>query len=184
MTVKPASKTGGVVVELGPFEKQLPEEALLPFKVKKILVPIDFSECSKKALQYAIPFTRQFNAELLLLHVVQPYPAVPQMELVDVETIQDSLANLETLRGTVGNEIRCATDVRTGVPHIEIAQAAREHQIDLIIMSTHGHTGLSHMLLGSTTEKVVRNAPCPVLTVRQSEREFAPPVDSAEAFVS
>jgi universal stress protein A len=172
MTVKPASKNGGVFVELGPTEKQLPSESIPQFKLKKILVPLDFSDCSKKALEYAIPYARQFDAELVLLNVIEPYPPVPQMELVDVEKIQDRLRDLETLRETVGDDILCRSEVRTGVPHVEIVQEAKQDDIDLIILSTHGHKGLSHVFLGSTAEKVVRNAPCPVLTVRQSEREF------------
>ena len=174
MTVKPASKNGGVFVELGPMEKQLPGESLPQFKLKKILVPLDFSDCSKKALEYAIPYAKQFNAEVVLLHVIEPYPAVPQMELVDVETIQDSLVGLENLRETIGKDIHCSSEVRTGVPHVEIVQEAEQKDIDLIILSTHGYKGLSHVFLGSTAEKVVRNASCPVLTVRPSEREFVP----------
>src|SRR5215470_15123137 len=174
MTVKPASKNGGVFVELGPLEKQLPAEPLPRFKLRKVLVPLDFSDCSKKALEYAIPFAKQFDAELVLLNVIEPYPPVPQMELVDVETIQDSRVDLEILRETVGENIHCSCEVRTGVPHAEIVQEARQNHIDLIILATHGYKGLSHVFLGSTAEKVVRNAPCPVLTVRQSEREFVP----------
>jgi nucleotide-binding universal stress UspA family protein len=180
MTVKPASKNGGVFVELGPMEKQLPMESRAPFKLKKILVPLDFSDCSKKALAYAIPYAQQFDAELVLLNVIEPYPPVPQMELVDVETIQDNLRELEILRETVGDEILCRTEVRTGVPHVEIVQEARQNDIDLIILATHGYKGLSHVFLGSTAEKVVRNAPCPVLTVRQSEREFVPTQNSSK----
>lgn len=172
MTIKPASKTGAVLVELGPREKQLPSESLPQFKLKKILVPIDFSECSKKALQYAVPLAKQFKADLELLHVFEP--PVPQMELVDVSTMQDCLLNLQILRGTVGDELRCTTEVRTGVPHLQIAEEAKLKGIDLIILSTHGYKGFSRVFLGSTAEKVVRHAPCPVLTVRQSEREVAP----------
>ena len=174
MTVKPASKNGGVFVELGPMEKQLPSEPLPQFKLKKVLVPLDFSACSKKALEYAVPFAKQNDAELVLLNVIEPYPPVPQLELVDVETIQDNLRELEIVRESVGDDVLCRSEVRTGVPHVEIVQEARQNDIDLIILSTHGHKGLSHVFLGSTAEKVVRNAPCPVLTVRQSEREFVP----------
>jgi nucleotide-binding universal stress UspA family protein len=172
MRVKPVSRTGGALTEPAPYDNQLPAESVPQFKLKKILVPIDFSECSKKALQYAIPFAKQFKADLELLHVVVPYPAVPQMEPVDVETIQDSLAGLETLRESIGDVVNCSSEVRTGMPHVEIAQEARQKNFDLIILSTHGYKGLSHLFLGSTAEKVVRHAPCPVLTVRQSERGF------------
>ena len=104
MKIKPTSKTGGVLVELGPLEEQLPVQPPRPaavFRLKKILVPVDFSDCSKKALQYAVPFARQFGAELVLLHVVQPYPAVPEMAPVDVETIQDGKAEVR-VRGNSG----------------------------------------------------------------------------------
>ena len=180
MRVKPASKNGGVFVELGPMEQQLPAEAQTQFKLKKILVPVDFSDCSIKALEYAIPFAKQFDAELVLLNVIEPYPPVPQMELVDVEMIQDSLRDLETLREEVGDDILCRSDVRTGIPHVEIVQEAKQNGIDLIILATHGYKGLSHVFLGSTAEKVVRNAPCPVLTVRQSEREFVSPQNASK----
>jgi universal stress protein A len=177
MKIKPTSKTGGVLVELGPQESQLPSpfrspEVLPAFKLKKILVPVDFSDCFKKALQYAIPFARQFDAELKLLHVVEPYPAVPEMGPVDVETLQVGRAQLEALRRAIGEAVPASTLLRTGVPNIEIVQAAKELGIDLIILSTHGRTGLAHILLGSTAERVIRHAPCPVLVVREREHDF------------
>jgi nucleotide-binding universal stress UspA family protein len=174
MKIKPTSKSGGVLVELGPLEQQIPEQPAPVFRLKKILVPVDFSDCSKKALQYAIPFARQFGAELVLVHIVQPYPAVPEMAPVDVETIQDGKAEIESLRRGIAKDVPTSGSVRTGAPPTEIARAARELDIDLIIISTHGHTGLTHALLGSTAEKVARYAPCPVLIVRESEREFVP----------
>ena len=86
MKFKPIRKNSGVVLELGPLESRLPadprEQVATPrpvFQLKKILVPVDFSDCSKKALQYALPFARQFEAELALVHVVQAYVAVPEM---------------------------------------------------------------------------------------------------------
>src|SRR5689334_23116598 len=101
MKFKPTSKSRGVVVELGPEETQIPAQSLATapvFKLRKILVTIDFSDCSKKALAYAIPFARQFDAELNLLHVVEPYPAVPEMAPFDVETIEDGRLELEKLQ--------------------------------------------------------------------------------------
>lgn len=179
MKIKPTSKTGGVLVELGPQESQLPSPSFSPevlpaFRLKKILVPVDFSDCSKKALQYAIPFARQFGADLKLLHVVEPYPAVPEMSPYDFDNIADGKAQLEALRQALGDAVPASTSLRAGMPHMEIAEAAREFGIDLIILSTHGRKGLSRMVLGSTAEKVVRRAPCPVLIVRESEREFVP----------
>jgi nucleotide-binding universal stress UspA family protein len=170
MKVKPSAKNHGVVVELGPEEAQIP--AANVFGLKKILVPVDSSDCSKKALQYAIPFARQFGAELTLLSVVEPYPAVPEMAPTDIETIGDTRRGLEKLRESVTNTVRAKTLLRTGAPEIEIADAAADIGADLIIIATHGRKGLSRMVLGSTTEKVVRHAPCPVLIVREKEREF------------
>jgi len=173
MKFKPTSKTGGVLVELGPEENQLPASAgQQPFKLKNILVPVDFSECSQKALQYAIPFAKQFGAELALLHVVQPYPAVPEMANVDIESIQDAREKLAQTSATLDKAVRRKTLVRLGNPEREIVDGAKEYGSDLIIISTHGHTGLARVFLGSTTENVVRQAPCPVLVVREREREF------------
>jgi universal stress protein A len=177
MKIKPTSKNGGITVELGPQERQIPAQALKTpqvFKLQKILVPVDFSDCSRKALQYAIPFAKQFGAELILAHVVQPYPAVPEIVPLEVETVQDGRRELDALRKMVGDGIRSSVSLRTGDPHLEITRAATELGIDLIIISTHGHKGLTRMLLGSTAEKVVRHAPCPVLIVRETEREFIP----------
>lgn len=177
MKIKPTSREGGVLLELGPQERQLPaqESSAAPiFKLKKILVPMDFSDCSKKALQYAIPLARQFGAELELVHVVEPYPSIPEMGPVEVETLQDARTTLEATRRTIGEGVRAHASLRSGAPYVEIVEAASELGTDLIIISTHGHKGLTRMLLGSTTEKVVRHAPCPVLIVRESEREFVP----------
>ena len=170
MKIKPSSKNHGVVVELGPEESQFP--AANAFNLRKILVPVDFSDCSKKALQYAIPFTRQFGAELVLLSVIEPYPAVPEMAPTDFETIDDTRRHLETLRRTIPEMVHARTLLRTGSPAAEIVAAAGDLGIDLIIIATHGRKGLTRMMLGSTTEKVVRHASCPVLIVREAEHEF------------
>ena len=179
MKFKPTNKIGGVIVELGPQETQLPEEFSAPtsapptpFKLKKIFVPVDFSECSKKALQYALPLARQFDAELTLLHVVQPYPAVPEMYPVNVESGRDAEKDLKALRRMTCDAIPSQTLLRVGAPHLEIIQAAKEIGADLIVLSTHGHTGLAHVFLGSTAERVVRHAACPVLVVREREHDF------------
>ena len=174
MKFKPTSKTGGVVVELGPLENQFPTATAekAPFRLKSILVPIDFSECSEKTLQYAVPLAKQFGAELALLHVVQPYPAVPEMAPVDVESIQDAKKKLAEVKQTIDKSISTKALVRLGSPEREIVDGAREYASDLIIIATHGRTGLARVFLGSTTEHVVRQAPCPVLVVREREREF------------
>src|SRR5437899_12901449 len=99
MRVKPTSKRGGVSVELGPAKAQIPTP--LPFKVQKILVPVDFSECSRKALQYAIAFAKQFGAELNLLYVEEPYPIIADLGPVTLQDLPDARGELEALRQTI-----------------------------------------------------------------------------------
>ena len=177
MKVKPGRQNpGNVVVELGSNERAIPgittgrsPTSLPNFKLKHILLPVDFSDCSKNALQYAIPLARQFNAELTLLHVVETYRAFsPEIPLCDIPTAE---AAHRAFDGMV-IEIPFKAVVREGEPHIQIVAAAKELATDLIILSTHGRTGLAHILLGSTAEKVVRHAGCPVLIVREREHEF------------
>jgi universal stress protein A len=188
MRFKPTDKAGGVVVELGPRETQLPPltatqtTGVLPiFNLKRILVPVDFSPCSKKALQYAIPFAQQFDAELTLLYVLQPNPPMLEMAPVETENVRDATRELEALRGTVPAAIRAGAVVRTGQPHFEIIEVAKQSGSDLIILSTHGRSGFERVLLGSTAEKVIRHAHCPVLVVREHEHEFLAGSDSATA---
>ncbi|MDI6767751.1 MAG: universal stress protein [Bacteroidota bacterium] len=148
--------------------------------IKRILVPIDFSEHSKNALQFAISFARQFNAEIILVYVVEPtiYPADFSFGQVAVPSIENELrergkVELNQLVETqIAETLPARTIVRRGKPFLEIIKTASEEDVDLIIIATHGHTGVEHLLFGSTAEKVVRKAPCPVLVVR--------PVESAE----
>jgi nucleotide-binding universal stress UspA family protein len=168
---------GSVVVELGPNERAIPgvapERSLAPlpiFALRRILVPVDFSDCSKKALQYATPLAKQFNAELTVLHVVEPYLAFcPEIPLCEMPTPEAARVALDDL----ALEVPFKAVVRMGEPHAQIVAAADELAIDLIVLSTHGRTGMAHVFMGSTAEKVVRHATCPVLIVRQQEREFA-----------
>lgn len=149
-------------------------------ELKRILVPIDFSEHSRKALQYAIPFAEQFKSSIDLLYVVEPtvYPADFSFGQVGFPSVEDELRQrgAEELQALSAGEFsgrvqsRCA--VRTGKAFNEIGQYAREEEMDLIIIATHGHSGMEHVLFGSTAEKVVRYAPCPVLVVRMAEKEF------------
>jgi universal stress protein A len=142
------------------------------FRLKKILVPVDYSDCSKKALQYANTFAKQCGGELILLHVIEPYPFVPEMASYDFENVQDSCQDLQAFQKFIDKAIPSSISLRTGTPHVKIVEAARALGADLIIISTHGRKGLNRMFLGSTTEKVVRSAPCPVLTVRECERKL------------
>ena len=147
--------------------------------IKSILVPIDFSPESEKALAYAAPLARHFVAKLKLLHVVEPVPtpdfsgAFPlAMENQQVAANCQDLLRRAIKDLNIEPELVEKTLVRYGRAFHEITDAARSLKSDLVIISTHGHTGLKRVLLGSTTERVVRHAPCPALVVRSSEHEF------------
>ena len=150
--------------------------------LKRILVPSDFSVCSDAAVRYGLELARKFGATLHLLHVVQdpasqPWGAegfgVPLLEVV-AEWQKDAKVRL---RNAIPQEDRANAVVACTIasPFPEILRYAAENDIDLIVMGTHGRGGVSHMLLGSIAEKVVRRAPCPVLTVREGEHEFVDP---------
>lgn len=148
--------------------------------IRRILVPVDFSKPSEKALRYAVSFARQFDAKVSLLHVcpLPYYPNepgyIPASFPVDDSSQKAMAARLATdARRLVPPGILDRTEVRIGSAYDQICATARKLRADLIIISTHGYTGLKHALLGSTAERVVRHAPCPVLVVRQREREFA-----------
>lgn len=159
-------------------EKLLAPSAAKAFRIKEILVPIDFSDCSEKALRYAIALAKEHKANLTLLHVVfTPVPIGEDPGLEYLRTADDqrkaAQRNLSTLAAAEvhGAEIIARSLVRTGSPTNEILGMAATIPADIIVISTHGHTGLKHALLGSITEHVVRRAPCPVLVVRESEHE-------------
>ncbi|GJQ21980.1 MAG: hypothetical protein HBSIN02_23350 [Bacteroidia bacterium] len=148
--------------------------------LNRILVPIDFSDHSRKALRYAIPFAEQFGATIDLVYVVEPtvYPADFSFGQVGFPAIEDELRKRgaeeldELVEKEIGKRVKARRAVRTGKAFYEILLYAKEEKVDLIIIATHGHTGIEHVLFGSTAEKVVRKAPCPVLVVRSGEREF------------
>ncbi|HSQ76385.1 MAG TPA: universal stress protein [Bacteroidota bacterium] len=142
--------------------------------IRSILVPIDFSVHSKNALKYAVPMARQFGASLHLVYVVEPtiYPAdlgFGQVVLpgVEEELRQKGAQELQVLiEREIGDRVPATSSVRTGNPHHEILNEAEEKNVDLIIVATHGHSGVEHMLFGSTADRIVRHARCPVLTIR------------------
>ena len=177
MRIKPALKRGGVLVELGPNEAQLPTEVRPMFKLERVLVPVDFSECSKKALHYAIPFAKQFGAEIVLLYVVQPYIPVPEVTVADPDLFLDRMReggekDLAKLRDSIVDDVKVKTALRVGRPDFEIVRAADELNADVILLSTHGRTGLKRVFLGSVAEHVTRYAHCPVFIVREREHDF------------
>lgn len=150
-----------------------------PIGLKRILVPIDFSACSKKALQYAGPFAEQFHAEVVLLHVSSlNYMVAEGFGGIDLPTlredlIQDAEKQLGEILGSLdSDQMTASLVVREGRAATEIVDLAKSENIDLIVMSTHGYSNIKHVLLGNVTENVVRHAPCPVLVVRENEHEF------------
>ena len=146
---------------------------------KKILVPIDFSATSKKAFQYALRFTEQFGCEIVLLHVIEPVETIAGTPIaVDIfaqpeEDTAAAEAELVTLAGNSRNRRNAfMSAVRTGHAPNEINKAAKELDVDLIVIATHGFTSWRHLCIGSTAEQVVHTAPCPVLVIREKEYEF------------
>lgn len=146
--------------------------------IKRILVPIDFSVHSLNALQYAVRFAKQFKSEIFLLHVIEPvvYPTDFSFGQIAFPNIEDELhrrgeEELKRLREEVNRGVGARSFIRLGKPFLEITEAAKEHNVDLIIIASHGHTGVEHILFGSTAEKVIRKAHCPVLTVRSTVKK-------------
>lgn len=147
--------------------------------MRTILVPTDFSPPSLKALEYARALATQFRATLHLIHVfdVQFEPPTRLAHFATDAQIERGLRRrLHSVAAEVAPAIRKAhAHVRIGKPFQEVAKAAARLNADLIVIATHGYTGLKHALLGSTAERIVRHAPCPVLVVRENEREFVAP---------
>lgn len=132
-------------------------------KLNNVLVPVDFSDGSKKALQYAVHFAKQFNARLILLHVL------PRQNATDRELAARLKAWAEEF---VPNGIATQVEISRGVEVLEIVEAAKKLGTGLMVISTHGRTGRAHALAGSQAENLVQLAPCPVLVVREHEQDF------------
>jgi len=155
----------------------------------KILAPTDFSDDSKLALTYAVTLAQKFSSEIILVHVDQPLAPVMVSELnpgLDVSTMnriaeEGRLLALKELDGATAHlresGVKARGLMRVGAPFLEIIHAAQSESADLIVMGTHGRTGLAHVLMGSVAERVVNKAPCPVLTVRHPDRKFKHPLD-------
>jgi len=150
-----------------------------PIAIRRILAPTDFSEAAQHGLNCARRFADDFGAELVLLHVLEPLPPTSFMAVPDATTFSpaDFSAAERKLRAAAGltrdeTTGRACYKIRTGVPSHEIVETAKETDADLIVLATHGYTGWKHFCIGSTAERVVRAAPCPVLVVREKEHEF------------
>ena len=151
--------------------------------IQKILVPIDFSPHAAEATAWAADLARRYDASLTLLHVLQPVAmALPEgYVLMSANALSDLMTEIDRALAQARKDVEATERIRPetkliqGVPFAEIIQFARDGAFDLIVMGTHGRTGLKHALLGSVSEKVVRKAPCPVLTVRMSGHDFVHP---------
>lgn len=148
-------------------------------QLERILLPTDFSEYSASAIPYACSLADEYNAELHVLHVLEKVPDSPYfgMGLVSPGFTEESQKHAEDLMSKLlppdwEARERAIQVIRHGSPFVETIRYAKEAEIDLMIITTHGRTGLAHTLLGSQAERLVQKAPCPVLTVRPSGHQF------------
>jgi nucleotide-binding universal stress UspA family protein len=156
-------------------------------EVKSILVPTDFSDFSRYALDYALTIAQTFKARIILIHVtpekdieaiqqISPYLQQGRFEeLVRQRQAEDRKRLEEFIPPELKKGLEVEIIHKVGIPFVEIIRAAKEKKTDLIVMATHGRSGLSHILFGSVAEKVVRKSTCPVLSIRPREHEFTMP---------
>jgi len=154
-------------------------------QIKRLLVPTDFSEHSEQAALYAVELAKRFQADEVHCIHVSNIPADllatsaytmtgPSQEFIE-QVRQENRKNLEAFAKNRLAGVPVRTAFLEGRPFVEIIRYARDHKIDLVVIATHGRTGLTHALFGSVAEKVVRKAPCPVLVVKRDERDFVLP---------
>jgi len=152
-------------------------------QIRTILFPTDFSQGARAAMDHAISLAKDYQSKLILLYVIQDISIaewyIPS-SLSAADLMEDMQKSAWNEMGRWGAEVsQTVQDVEKmvvrGVPFVEIIKTAKERRVDLIVIGTHGRTGIDHMLFGSTAEKVVRKAACPVLTVRIPGKEFKMP---------
>lgn len=152
--------------------------------LNRIVVPTDFSDYGRLAVQYAAAFAEQFASELHLLHVIDDYFSLaPEARLMLPNREQylhdrevSAVSELRGVHAAEASKIRNVVEsASVGQPFVEIVRYARKNSADLIVMGSHGRTGLTHALLGSVAERVIRKANCPVLTVRPDQHRFVMP---------
>jgi nucleotide-binding universal stress UspA family protein len=158
----------------------------------KILAATDFSDDSDHALEYAEELARRFSAEIVVMHVDQPLSPVMVSELspgLDVGAMNRiaeeqrllALKELDRITAQLRDAgLKSRSLLKVGAPFLEIINAAYADGADLIVLGTHGRTGLAHVLMGSVAERVVRKAHCPVLTIRHPDRKFKHPLDKPD----
>ena len=142
-------------------------------QIRGIMVPVDFSSYSKQAVNYAAMIAKKFNAGIVVAHVIDSL----SYSVTDTLKVIEHRRALETIAGTLldnlskqlrEKNLKVKTYLVSGAPYREILKKTQLEKVDLIVMGTHGRTGVAHLLLGSVAERVVRLSPCPVLTVRLS----------------
>jgi nucleotide-binding universal stress UspA family protein len=140
---------------------------------RRMLCPVDFSPTARRAFDYAVALAARLGADVEVLHVYQPqaylmpesvYDFPPALELNLTDRLLAQLNDF--VKHQIDSGVTITTKLSEGVPHLEIVRIAQEHGVDLIVIGTHGHTGLSHLLLGSIAERVVRHSEVPVVTIR------------------
>jgi nucleotide-binding universal stress UspA family protein len=151
-----------------------PGRNIRPVRLRRIIVPIDFSQTSVQALAYAVTLAKEFTAEIILLHVIEPplvrpHPSSGYTPATFEHARREGARNhlLRLSREVFNSRIPSRILLRSGKPFKEITGAAADLGADLIVLTTHGFTGLAYVMLGSTAERVVRYADCPVLVVRE-----------------
>ena len=166
-------------------ESDQPSKSIPSLHLKKLLVPTDFSENSKRALIYAVRLAQRNNSGLILFHVFESPEFARQLpedfshesneelrKLYDAAKRRFEERLVTISRNVQGSNVKIETLQRRGTPYEEIVKVAKEKEVDLIVIGTHGYTDPKHVLLGSTVQRVVTIAPCPVLVVCQEERDF------------
>jgi universal stress protein A len=152
-------------------------------RLKKILVPVDYSDCSRVAMEYALFLAERFDAEIEVLHVVETPPDGEEHTVVIPDTGEEQLLSELLMQQAVKADteflapfVRDATipikrSLLKGRPGKVIVEAAADRGTDLIVMGTHGRSGFDRLIMGSVTERVLRSAPCPVVVVRHPDDE-------------
>lgn len=151
-------------------EYEFVQQDSLDIHLTKVLCPIDFSDFSKRVLPLAVTICREYNATLVLAHVVEPHVEMsPFLSELSMSHVEPQESTVHTHIEQVAKQIQdCAVDevILEGSVHRELVNLIDAHGIGLVIMATHGRGGIAHAVFGSTTEKMIRSAPCPVLTLR------------------
>ncbi len=151
-------------------------------KLNRILFPTDFSEQSACAAAYAFALAEKFGSQVHVLHVQEVLPGTPTFVMGMAIATKAKESEGASLKGIAAFLEQGKWDARSvvpatteGTPFVEIVRYAKTHEIDLIVLGTHGRSGLTHVLLGSVAERVVRKAPCPVMTIRPEGHQFVMP---------